>query len=219
MSRRGRPPTFTRDELIAAAKQLGPDDLGLQAVARALGVARTTLYWHVRDENELGELVLASILNEAGVRDWAPGDVPWDEWLAAYARTLRSTLLQADDWLRYATGRLFYSHESLVNADRLVAALVADGFSVEEASKAFTMVSEIVFANVRTATEADAPKEAGRNEFLASVRALDRDELPNLRAALKARSSISFEMQFEYDLACALSGIRAHAAHLIDRST
>jgi AcrR family transcriptional regulator len=213
VTRRGRPPSFSREELVEAAKSLGPENIGLQNVAKELGVARTSLYWHVRDQSELGELVLASILSEGAISyDWAPPDAPWDVWLEAYARMLRSTLLRGGGWLRYGTSRLFYARGALVNADRLVGALVEAGFSIEEASYAFTMVSELVFANVRSHANAEIPEQQGRDAFLASVRSVDREDLPHLRAALKARGAITLDMQFEYDLACALAGIRARAS-------
>ena len=212
MTRRGRPPTFTRDELVEAAKSLGPDNIGLQNVARALGVARTSLYWHVRDQSELGELVLASILSEGVTHDWAPADAPWDQWLESYARTLRGTLLLGGGWLRYGTSRLFYARGALVNADRLVGAMVDAGFPIEEATYAFTMVSELVFANVRSHANEAVPEQQGRDAFLASVRSVDPEDLPHLRAALRARGQISLDMQFEYDLVCALAGIRARAS-------
>lgn len=212
MNKRGRPPSFTRDELVAAAKRLGPENIGLQKVARELGVARTSLYWHVRDQAELGELVLASILSEGASNEWAAADAPWDEWLDAYARTLRGTLLRGGRWLRYGTSRLFYARGALVNADRLVGALLSGGFSVEEANYAFTMVSELVYANVRSHADESIPQQQGRDAFLASVRSVDPEDLPHLRAVVEARASITLDTQFEYDLACALAGIRARAS-------
>jgi len=212
VTRRGRPPSFSREELIEAAKNLGPENIGLQNVAKELGVARTSLYWHVRDQAELGELVLASILSDGASDEWAPPEAPWDVWLDAYARTLRGTLLRGGKWLRYGTSRLFYARGALVNADRLVGALVQGGFSIEEATYAFTMVSELVFANVRSHANEGVPEQQGRDAFLASVRSVDREDLPHLRAALKARAAITLDMQFEYDLACALAGIRARAS-------
>ena len=48
MERRGRPRTFTRDELIAAARRLGPDAVSLPALAAELeGVPVATLIPHV----------------------------------------------------------------------------------------------------------------------------------------------------------------------------
>jgi AcrR family transcriptional regulator len=212
VKRRGRPPSFSRKELVTAARELGPDGIGLQQVAAALGVSRTSLYWHVRDQDELGELVLAELVHEASGGDWAPADdADWRVWLEAYARVLRTTLLAGGSWLRYGTGRFFYSRRSLRSADHLLAALLAAGFDIDEATRAFGFVSEVVYANVRAASAADAPKEAGRDALLAELRSLDADDVPNLRRAVAVHERTSYEMQFEYDLATALAGIAARA--------
>src|SRR3954451_5054244 len=206
MPKRGRPPSFTRDQLIAAARRLGPDGIGLQAVAEELGVARTSLYWHVRDQAELGELVLAAIVEEASVGDWTPaGGSTWDQWLEAYARTLRRTMLAAGAWTRYGTGRAFYSRRALRSADKLLAALVDAGFSIDEAGRAFGFVTEIVYANVRATT--GGPVAPARNAFLAEMQSFDDDDVPMLREAVELRTRTTPEMQFEYDLACALAGV------------
>ena len=210
MPKRGRPPSFSRDELIAAARKLGPSGILMQAVAKELGVARTSLYWHVRDQAELGELVLAAIVQESSVGDWTPGDgATWDQWLEAYARTFRRTMLAAGEWVRYGTGRTFYSHHSLQSADRLLAALVDGGFTIEEAGRAFGFVTELVSANVRATI--GAPAAPARNAFIAEIAAID-DDLPFLREAVDLRKRTTPDMQFEYDLACALAGIAASAA-------
>ena len=210
MPKRGRPPSFSREELIAAARRLGPDGIALQAVAEELGVARTSLYWHVRDQAELGELVLTALVDEASVGDWTPEDgAPWERWLEAFARTLRRTMLAAGSWVRYGTSRTFYSRHSLGSADRLLAALVDAGFSIEEAGRAFGFVTEIVYANVRAT--AGGPVVPARNAFLAEMQSASDDEMPFLRQAVEARQRTTPEMQFEYDLACALAGIAARA--------
>ncbi|MCU1483622.1 MAG: Tetracyclin repressor protein [Actinomycetia bacterium] len=215
MKRRGRPPSFSREELVATARELGPDGIGLQQVAAALGVSRTSLYWHVRDQDELGELVLAELVEEAGSEvgtgAWAPPpESGWSAWLDAYARVLRRCLLAGGPWLRYGTGRLFYTRGTLRTADAVLGVLLDDGFDLQQATRAFVFVSEVVYANVRATSEVDLPKEEGRDAFLTELRSLANDDLTVLRrAAREVRNS--YEMQFEYDLAAALAGIAARA--------
>ena len=211
MPKRGRPPSFSRDELIAAARRLGPDNIGLQAVAEELGVARTSLYWHVRDQAELGELVLAAIVDDASVGDWTPDEgATWQDWLEAFARTLRRTMLAAGSWVRYGTSRTFYSGHSLRSADRLLGALVDAGFSIEEAGRAFGFLTEIVYANVRATS--GRPVAPARNAFLAEMEAIDAEDVPYLIEAVELRQKTTPDMQFEYDLACALAGIAARTS-------
>ena len=216
MSRRGRPPSFSREELLATARRLGPDGIGLQQVADALGVSRTSLYWHIRDVEELGELVLAELVHEAAIEtDPLPADAPWEVWIDAFARTLRRNLLAAGDWLRYGSGRLFYTRRSLRSADALLAALVRDGFTIEDATHAFYFVSEVVYANVRSTIGADVPKEAGRDALLAQLRRLDEDDVANLRLAVEIMATTPWERQFEFDLATAIAGLRTRAPRTV----
>src|ERR1700674_5172291 len=57
---------LTRQGLVAAALQLvqqeGLEALSMRALAEALGVKASSLYWHVRDRRELLELLAESIL-------------------------------------------------------------------------------------------------------------------------------------------------------------
>ena len=72
-----RTPGLTRAGLVAAAVDLvhreGLDALTMRALADRLGVKAASLYWHVRDRNELVELLADSIL--AGVHGTPSG--PW----------------------------------------------------------------------------------------------------------------------------------------------
>jgi TetR/AcrR family transcriptional regulator, tetracycline repressor protein len=207
MKRRGRPPSFSRADLVATARALGPDGIGMKEVAAALGVSRTSLYWHVRDQDELGEVVLAEVIDEASIDGWEPDDgAGWEAWLEAYARTLRRTLLAAGGWLR-STHRRVYSPDTLRTAERVADELLTAGFPELEAAHAIRFVSELTSANVRLATGADEPKEDGRDAELDQVGSVAEDH-PNLRRTMVAAERVSHDMQFEYDLACALAGIR-----------
>ncbi|HXC76262.1 MAG TPA: TetR family transcriptional regulator [Candidatus Acidoferrum sp.] len=72
-----RAPGLTRASLVTAALSLvheaGLDALTMRALADRLGVKAASLYWHVRDRNELVELLADSIL--AGVHGTPSG--PW----------------------------------------------------------------------------------------------------------------------------------------------
>jgi TetR/AcrR family tetracycline transcriptional repressor len=193
---------------VATARALGPDGIGMKEVAAALGVSRTSLYWHVRDQDELGELVLAEVIAEASIDGWEPDEgAGWPAWLEAYARTLRRTLLAADGWLRYATRRV-YSPDTLDTAERVAQELLDAGFPAVEAAHAIRFVSELTSANVRLATGADEPKEDGRDTHLDQVGAVEQADRPALRRTMAAAERVSHDMQFEYDLACAIAGIR-----------
>ncbi|MGH7776659.1 MAG: TetR family transcriptional regulator, partial [Candidatus Dormibacterales bacterium] len=66
----GRNPGLTRGGVVSAALDLlrtdGLDGLTMRALADRLGVKAASLYWHVRDRDELLDLVAAALLAEVG---------------------------------------------------------------------------------------------------------------------------------------------------------
>src|SRR5204862_7060365 len=98
---------------------------------------------------------------------------------------LRRTMLAAGPWVRFGTSRTFYSAHSLRSANRLLAALVDAGFSIEEAGRAFGFITEIVYANVRATS--GRPVAPARNAFLAEMQSFDVEEMPFLLEAVELR--------------------------------
>ena len=131
---------------------------------------------------------------------------------------LRRCLLAGGPWLRYGTGRLFYTRGTLRTADAVLGVLLRDGFDLQEATRAFVFVSEVVYANVRSVTGVDLPKEAGRDEWLTELRSLANEDLTVLRQAAKQVRS-SYDMQFEYDIAAALAAMPARAGVVQPRTS
>src|SRR5215470_10174973 len=155
MERRGRPPSFTSDELVAAARRMGPDAVSVPALAAELGVARTSIYWHVRDRDAIGELVLGAIIDEGGTSHWAPEPrQSWDEVMASYARTTRGGLVAAGGWIRYATPATVFRPAQLHAMDSLVERLKACGFSIDDATRAYAFLFQVVLASIASG---DAP--------------------------------------------------------------
>ena len=205
VERRGRPPSFSRAELIAAAERLGPDGVSVPALAKELGVARTSIYWHVRDRDAIGELVLGSVFDESGGAWWTPEPgASWDEVMASYARVVRSGLVAAGGWIRYASPRLVFGRSQLRAMDGLVERLRSCGFSVEDATRAYAFVFQVVLASVGTG---DAPVTEMHRALMDELAGDEVDELRTLREVVVAAARTSPEAQFDYDLDCVLRGI------------
>jgi AcrR family transcriptional regulator len=205
MERRGRPPSFTQEEMIGAARRLGPDGVSLPAVAAALGVARTSIYWHVRDREEIGELVLGAIINEGETAQWMPEPgCSWNEVLGSYARTTRGGLLAAKGWIRYATPRLVLGRAQLRAMDGLLERLRACGFSTDDAARAYAFLFQVVLASIGSG---DAPVTGMHRALMTELEAVGADDLATLREVVVAAAKTSPDAQFEYDLDCTLRGI------------
>jgi AcrR family transcriptional regulator len=90
----GRRPALTRDRVVAEAlaviSSAGVQALTMRSLANRLAVVPGALYRHVRNKEQLHDLVLDEILAEVDVRTDA--ELPWSERLTALAHRLRAVL-------------------------------------------------------------------------------------------------------------------------------
>ncbi|MGH3734288.1 MAG: TetR/AcrR family transcriptional regulator C-terminal domain-containing protein [Micromonosporaceae bacterium] len=209
---RGRPPVITRDQIVRAARQVGLADLRMAAVAQVLNVRPAALYHHVRDRDELLQLVARQVLEETAYDDWIPRDSDdWRVWLRGYAAALRTALLEHAPLLRYIRLTTTATAGRLEQIEKLVEVLLAAGFDPETARHAIQYVHLLVIAEVReqgTAGEL-APQIA---EFQRALRARPPDELPLLRRLAATRPAPDPDEQFEFGVACLLAGLEARLA-------
>ena len=143
--RGGRRSSFEQSELMAVALELGPDNLDMRSVADALAVPRTTVYNHVRSPEELGRLVLSSLLDawqEPARGPLGVGSLPAQ--LEAFAMRLRDRLLSVGPWLRYYDPDVHVAATTFRDADYLIGRLVEEGFAVETAGHALSLVTSVV---------------------------------------------------------------------------
>ena len=89
---------LTREDLVRAALEVldeaGIDGLTMRNVAARLGVQSASLYWHVRDKDELLALIADAICAE--IKPPRP-DRPWIDQLVAMAWEFRRVLLAHRD--------------------------------------------------------------------------------------------------------------------------
>jgi TetR/AcrR family transcriptional regulator, tetracycline repressor protein len=97
---------LTRQTIVRAALELlneeGLDRLSTRRLAARLGVQSATLYWHVKNKQELLDMMAAAILFRA-----PPGFVmrgSWWVWMGDLARQIRRNLLEYRDGARVMAG-------------------------------------------------------------------------------------------------------------------
>jgi len=144
---RGRPPTITRDDVIAAATRLGPAGLTVQAVAAELGVTRAAIYHYVADADELRRMAAVANLAPFGLAD--DHSRSWQDALRHFAHT-------GHDW-RMAHGvadlvvhlDLVETQWFLVLVDRVIGVLVDAGFDNDRAVEAFQFLVGTMWINTQ----------------------------------------------------------------------
>jgi AcrR family transcriptional regulator len=205
----GRPPRITRAQIVEAARAAGAEPR-MADVARALDVAPGALYHHVRDRDELLELVAAQVLEETAFDDWVPAaDAPWQVFVRAYATAFRAALLANPGALRYVRLTTAATAGRLEQMDRFVGALGAAGFALADSAYALQFVNLLVVGEAWERARADpAGGEPQIAEFERAV-AVRPDALPHLAPLADAAARPDADAQFAFALDCLIAGLGA----------
>jgi AcrR family transcriptional regulator len=103
--RRAARPELSLDQIVATAIGIadreGLDAVTMRAVARALGAGAMSLYWHVRDKNELLQLMFEETMRQASPPRTSSGD--WRQDLASIATHARANVW-AHPWILNLVG-------------------------------------------------------------------------------------------------------------------
>ncbi len=206
---RGRRPSFTEEQLIGVALDIGPHGISLREVADRLGVARMTVYNRVNSPEALGRLVLLSVLNSVAGSDTPHiGQAGWRAQVETYALRTRDKMFRAGAWLRFFDPAAHIGTSGLREADDVIRSLVEAGLDIVSAAHALKFINVIVGDAVLLHMDRLRPGFE-EIEVLAN---LDADDFPWLAAARAAARPSEDETQFLYNLECALAGVAAMIA-------
>jgi AcrR family transcriptional regulator len=169
---------LSREQVVRAALDL-LDDVGLaglsmRGLADRLGVKAASLYWHLRDKEQLLDLLSESILGQVP----EPAEGPWRPALEAFAQDYRRVLLAHRDAARVVAG--FQSGPAALRRyERLIASLMAAGFTAADAADAAVLLfGHYVPAFVADEAAGAPPASGGRgDEYGAPLEAVERAEL------------------------------------------
>ncbi|NKY42862.1 TetR/AcrR family transcriptional regulator C-terminal domain-containing protein [Nocardia cerradoensis] len=205
--RRGRPPRLNRRRILAAARDLEPENLTMQAVADALGVHRKSLNYHVSDRQGLLELVAFDAFDTRFGRVDLPERADWRELLRLFGHAVVDALVQVGALIAYVRfdGKAGLSALRLV--ERTMAALVRAGLDTSEAGRTLKLVAAMAYSAAREALDAGGgpidPQAAAVRRTLGN-----EPGFPLLRAVAAARETDGrVGEQFEFDLALIIEGL------------
>ena len=184
-----RRPQLTRErvvaEALAAIANDGAQALTMRGLAARLGVVPGALYRHVRNKEQLQDLVLDGVLAEVDVD--VDAALPWTERIKLLAHRLREVLEDHPGVAGILKTRDPLGPHSLALAEAFLAPLQAAGFRDREAGLAFFLLVDytIGFAvssprtSVNEQRVRDAATRAQLHEFF---RTLPPDRFPALVA-------------------------------------
>ena len=202
--RRGRPssPLLTVDGITTAAVALleerGQDGLTMAALARRLGVAPSALYNHVATKQD----VLRAVQDHVNARiDCSPFEtLPWDEALAAWARSYRDAYARHPALVPViAVTPVRSAPHTVAMYERVTAGLLAAGWPEHLLTNVVVAVESFVLGS---ALDTQAPPDIFDPGELA-------DSAPAFTAANRARpAGDTAHDAFELGLTALLTGLR-----------
>src|SRR6266511_499067 len=184
-----RRPALTRQRVVAEAlaviAQDGVEALTMRTLAARLGVVPGALYRHVRNKEQLQDLVLDGVLGEVDA-DLDPA-LPWTQQVTLLARRLRAVLDDHPGVAGLLAARDPLGPHALVLAEAFLAALHAAGFPDHQAGLAYFLLVDytVGFAVAASHTSVGARRvgdPATRQRLHQFLGALPAERFPTLVA-------------------------------------
>ena len=206
VDRDGRP--VTADEILEVAGDIverhGVDALTMRRLSEDLGVAVTSIYWHVGNRDAVLDGLVDRLLDRMETIR-AIGDAPVDR-MASLARQLRSTLLERQHLVGLAHERDRSPAMFLPVQQALAAELARVGLHGAEAALLLRALQVHVISSVLM------DRAAARN---ASHGTVDPDlwaaEFPDRELVAALANPAAYDTVFEYGLQALLNTVRASA--------
>ncbi len=194
--------------------EVGTDAFSMRLLADRLGSGTATLYRHLASKDELMFYVVDRILGEVDIDIDADtlGNSTWQHATARGASAFYEVLRSHPNALPLLVSQVPVGPKALVNRERSMAVLLACGFPLDLAARAYTAVAHYVvgFALQQHAPGAPRPEDAARLRDL--YRALDAETYPATVAAADELTSVPLDEEFRFGLQLLLDGIERRRA-------
>ena len=209
---------LTRDQIVDAAIRLadaeGLDAVSMRRLGTELGAGATSLYWHVRNKDELLDLMVDRIIGEVQA-EIEPADT-WRSQLEEAARALRRVLVKHRHIAPVIGTRPTFGPRAVEAVEWLMGRARAGGAdprtSLLAAQAVLNWAAGFAVFECRDPLGVDASDEDRRafiDELGRFVAGLPADRFPNTLATLESAATITPTEQFEYGLRLLMNGIEA----------
>jgi len=221
-----RRPPLTRQRVVAEALTViaeeGVEALTMRRLATRLGVVPGALYRHVRNKEQLQDLVLDGVLAE--VDCGVDPSLPWTERIKLLAHRLRAVLEDHPGVAGLLKTRDPMGPHSLALAEAFLAPLHAAGLPDREAGLAFFLVVDyttgFAVASARTSVNEQRVRDAAtRNQLHEFFRTLPADRFPTLVALGEHVWLDNRDERFTTGLDVIVDGLDRHEACQPSRAT
>ena len=205
--------TLTREQVVAGALALvsavGAQSLTMRGLASRLGVVPGALYRHVRNKQQLQDLVLDAVLAEIDTQ--ADPSADWAGQVTALADRLRTVLEDHPGIAALLKTRDLISPHSLALAEAFLAPLHQAGLPARQAILAYRLIYDytVGFALGDGAASGEQRLENARTsgQLLAFLRSLPADRFPVLAAIGEQIWTSDRDQRFTASMSTIMTGL------------
>jgi AcrR family transcriptional regulator len=218
--RSGERQPLSRDQIVAAAIKLidaeGLEGFSMRRLGQELGSGATSIYWHVKDKDQLIDLVLDELVEEVRLDD--DPELPWRERAALLAREFRAVIKRHRHLAPLVGARISLGPNTLRGMEHLLTVLRAGGFDGDRLALAFASILTYALGSaVMDTRELSGPGTAGKSVeelqamYAGMILSLPADTYPNLVRLVPETSleAMDDDAQFDYGLQRMLDGMEA----------
>lgn len=215
-------PERIADAALAIIDAEGPDGLTVRALAGALGLGTMTLYWYIRNKEEVLDLVADRMF--AGVQ-LPPLDADWRVSTREAGVAIRRLFLAHARAVPIVASRGSFGPNGLRLVEGSLAIYRAAGFSDTDAADAYFTISNYVtgFCLFETVGVGGGPEGAfDRQAYAARARGyislLSPERYPNIAATAERMFGGNRDDRYLFGLECLIAGLEARLAATRARS-
>jgi len=212
---------LSRDMIVEAALRVvdreGVDGTTMRRVADELNTGAASLYWHVRNREELLHLMLDTVAGE--IRLPKPDPKNWQAQVKQLGREMRRTLLRHKDIATATMGRIPLGPNALRVSEWALGLLRAAGIPDRTAALVIDLFSLYVGAHAMEQADGEIPMPDGAGGSMEAVidmyrgyfRSLPPDAFPNTVALADLLVEGGPDERFEFGLDVLVAGLAATA--------
>ena len=210
--RRGRPPR-SLERIVSVALEIvdevGTDAFSMRLLADRLESGTATLYRHLAGKDELMAYVVDRILGEVDIETdaGALGGTAWQQAIARGAGAFYEVLKNHPNALPLLVSQVPVGPHALANRERGLAVLLACGFPLDLAARAYTAVAHYVVGFALQQHGPGAPQQEDAAKLRDFYLALDAQAYPATLAAADELTSVPLGNEFRFGLQLILDGI------------
>ncbi|RNB87073.1 TetR family transcriptional regulator [Brevibacillus fluminis] len=195
---------------ILLLNEIGLKELSMRKIADSLGVKTASLYYHVKDKDELLQLLCDTISEELV---WPDSSLDWKEQLLQWGLNFRQLLQAYRDSVDIFLSSIALSHNRLLQIEKLFRLLADAGFDDQHIPWASSMLKNYVFgfvteeAQMAAHAKAKAVSSAELTEtYQNAYTQLPAEHFPTMTRLAAYTTDPDWESEFRYGMGVLIDG-------------